>query len=181
MTSRRVPLADVPNAANSPFRGGAKRTRDQLDTQADFPWDVQPSAKRQVVDLESILRRTSPRKVSLATAEARVFSNKRSACTPPTAFERQLLAVKDDKPQQRVDRQEKSTQRSAKDIKQWQEHYRKAFPSFVFYFENIGEEVRSKCSKYARMLGAVSRVDPFYRIEADYLASREKRNSFPKT
>lgn len=158
MTSRRVPLANVPNAANSPFRSAPKRPRDQLDAQADFAWDLQPNAKRQALDLERPLKRTSPRRPGLPSAEGRVFSNKRPFGTPPTAFERQLIAVKEDKPEQRVERQDRNTQQTVKGIKQWQEHYRKAFPSFVFYFENIAEEVRTKCSKYARMLGAVSFV-----------------------
>ena len=156
MASRRIPLGNVPNAANSPFRGAPKRSRDQVDAQADFPWNLQPNAKRQALDLEKPLKRTSPRRHGLPSAEGRVFNNKRPIGTPPTAFERQLLAVKEERPQQRVERQERNTQQTVKGIKQWQEHYKRAFPSFVFYFENIGEEVRIKCSKYARNLGAVS-------------------------
>ena len=119
---------------------------------------MQPNAKRQAFDLEKPPTRASPRKHGLPLAEGRVFNNKRPTGTPPTPFERQLLAVKEDKPQQRVERQERNAQQAVKGIKQWQEHYKRAFPSFVFYFENIGEEVRIKCSKYARSLGAVSQL-----------------------
>lgn len=156
MAGQRVPLGNVPNAANSPFRAATKRLRDQVDAKVEFPWDPQPSAKRQALDLDKVLKRTSPRRPGLPFAEGRVFNIKRPAGTPPTAFERQLYAVKEEKSQQRVERQERNTQQTVKGIKQWQEHYKKAFPSFVFYFENIGEEVRIKCSKYARILGAVS-------------------------
>ncbi len=158
MASRRVPLGDVPNGANSPFRTATKRSRDQVDAQGEFPWDLQPSAKRQAYELERPPPRVSPRKHGLPSAEGRVFNIKRPSGTPPTPFERQLLALKDDKPRQRVERQEKSTQQAVKGIKQWQEHYKRAFPSFVFYFENIGEETRIKCAKYARSLGAVSHL-----------------------
>ncbi len=156
MTGRRVPLGNVPNGANSPFRTATKRSRDQVDTQGDFPWDLQPSVKRQAYELEKPPSRVSPRKHGLPSAEGRVFNIKKPSGTPPTTFERQLLALKEgSKPQQRVERQERSTEQAVKGIKQWQEHYRRAFPSFVFYFENIGEETRIKCVKYARSLGAV--------------------------
>ena len=158
MASRRVPLGNVPNAANSPFRGTAKRSRDQIDAHEDFPWDLQPNAKRQAFYLEKTPTRASQRRHGLSSDEGRVLNNKRPVGNPPTPFERQLLAVKEEKPQQRVEKQERNTQQAVKGIKQWQEHYKRAFPSFVFYFENIGEEVRIKCSKYARSLGAVSQI-----------------------
>ena len=153
-TPRRVPLSIVSNAPNSPFRGQtSKRTRDQVEAQEEFPWNVQPHAKRQALEGEHVERRTSPRKSILKAAEARVFNKKSNA--PPTPFERQLLAARDLKAQQKVERQDKTNQSTLKGIKQWQEHYRRAFPMFVFYFEGIPEDVRIKCSKYARNLGAV--------------------------
>lgn len=41
-------------------------------------------------------------------------------------------------------------------VRQWQKHYRKAFPQFVFYFESVPNDVRAKCLKQAIALGAVS-------------------------
>jgi hypothetical protein len=41
-------------------------------------------------------------------------------------------------------------------IRQWQRHYRKAFPQFVFYFDSIPEDMRRKCSRQVMALGAVS-------------------------
>lgn len=41
-------------------------------------------------------------------------------------------------------------------VRQWQRHYRKAFPEFVFYFESVPHDVRLKCLKQLDALGAVS-------------------------
>lgn len=153
---QRVPLGVVSNGANSPFGGVAtKRSREQVDSYEGFSWENPPQAKRQALDNERQAKRSSPRKQLVNAAEARVFS-KRSSNAPLTTFERQLLAARDEKAQQKVERQDKSSQQSLKGIKLWQEHYKRAFPMFVFYFEGIPEDVRIRCSKYARSLGAVS-------------------------
>ncbi len=172
MSSKRVPLGNVPNAANSPFRSVAaatsKRSRDQVEAQEDLPYDIQPRAKRQILEDGRINLRTSPRKQTLQSAEARIF-NKRPVNAQPTQFEKKLLASAKDnkvsqrieqkieqKVQQRVERQGKASHEALEEIRQWQRHYKRSFPSFVFYFESLPEEVRVKCSKWIRSLGAVS-------------------------
>lgn len=158
MSSRRVPLGNVPNAANSPFRAVAaaasKRSRQQLEAQEDLSYDLQPRAKRQAFEDTRPIQGTPPQRQVLQSAEGRVFS-KRSTNAQPTAFERRLLAAREDKPKQRVDKQEKASGEQLGDIRQWQKHYKKLFPSFVFYFESVPEDVRIYCSKYVRSLGAV--------------------------
>ena len=153
--SRRIPLGIVSNGGNSPFRGATvKRSHDQLEAHDQFPWDLKPPAKRHATETERSFRPNSPKRQVIQHAEARVFNQKsNNGC--PTAFERQLLAAKEHKSQQRIERQEKGSQPSAKGIRQWQEHYKRAFPLFVFYFEGIPEDIRIRCSKYARSLGAV--------------------------
>ena len=172
MSNRRVPLGNVPNAANSPFRSVAaatsKRSRNQVEAQEDFPYDLQPRAKRQALEDGRTYSRTSPRKQALQSAERRIFS-KRTVNAQPTPFERKLLAsAKENKVtqrveekieqrvQQRVERQGKASHEALEDIRQWQRHYKRSFPTFVFYFESLPEEVRMKCSKWIRSLGAVS-------------------------
>lgn len=159
MSSRRVPLGNVPNAVNSPFRAVAaaasKRSREQLEAQEDFSYDVQPRAKRQAVEDQRPSQRTPPRKQALQSLEGRVF-NRRPNNAQPTAFERKLLAAREDKSKQRVDRQDKAANEQRGDVRQWQKHYKKLFPSFVFYFESVPEDVRIYCSKHVRSLGAVS-------------------------
>lgn len=158
MATRRIPLGDVPNAANSPFRAVAaaasKRSRDQLEAQEDFSYDLQPRAKRQALQGDRSNVRTSPKKLAAQSTEGRVFT-KRSTNAQPTTFERKLLAAKDGRGPQKLERQDKTSQETLDGIRQWQKHYKREFPSFVFYFEGIPEDVRVKCSKCVRNLGAV--------------------------
>ena len=46
-------------------------------------------------------------------------------------------------------------------IRQWQKHYRRVFPQFVFYFESIPDDIRSRFAKQITSLGAVSRSGPW--------------------
>ncbi|KAI9790998.1 MAG: hypothetical protein M1816_004565 [Peltula sp. TS41687] len=50
--------------------------------------------------------------------------------------------------------EQKAIKESIENVRQWQRHYRKVFPSFVFYFESLPEDVRAKCSKQIALLGA---------------------------
>ncbi|KAL9126954.1 MAG: hypothetical protein Q9217_004077 [Psora testacea] len=154
--SRRIPLGDVPNAANSPARthAAAKRTRDHVQAQENFSCDVQPQTKRQLLEKDRSNLRNSPVKPSLCLQEDGVFNKRSLGAAQLTAFERRCLFTKEGKARQRVERQEKAPQETLEGIRQWQKHYKKAFPQFVFYFEGIPEDVRQKCSKWIRNLGA---------------------------
>ena len=172
MSSNRVPLGNVPNAANSPFRSvfaaTSKRSREQVEAQGDLHYDFQPRAKRQALEDGRPNLRTSPRKQAIQSAEGRIF-NRRPVNALLTPFEKKLLAsAKENKTtqrveqkieqraQQRVERQGKASHEALEDIRQWQRHYKRSFPTFVFYFESLPEEIRVKCSKWIRSLGAVS-------------------------
>lgn len=165
MTSRRVPLANNTNAVNSPFRTvtavGGKRTR----TQAADPRELvfgQPPPKKQAVDAEYD-ENTAPRTLtrqSLAQQEAdsKLFMRKASSAAP-TAFEKKLAAARDRKPTvQKIDPRVQKQGDSLDTIRQWQKHYKKAFPQYVFYFESVPEDVRSKVSRQIQYLGAVCLV-----------------------
>lgn len=155
MTSKRVPLGDVPNAANSPARQIApyKRSREQVEAQENFHIDYQPRAKRQALDANQLRLRVSP-----ANRLHRLKDDRPTSRPPPTiyptAFERRLLAAKEAGTQQRVQRPERQ-QEDLEGVRKWQQHYKKAFPAFVFYFESIPEDVRIRYSKIVRNLGAV--------------------------
>jgi hypothetical protein len=41
-------------------------------------------------------------------------------------------------------------------VRQWQRHYRKVFPQFVFYFESVSNDLRDTFARQVRCLGAVS-------------------------
>jgi regulatory subunit for Cdc7p protein kinase len=157
MTSKRLPLANNSNAVNSPFRTlnpvSSKRSRPQDPRDAG-----QPPTKKQVLDLDHD-ENQQPRSLirqSLASQEkdAQLFL-KKPGNAPPTAFERKLAAARKpasaQKPLQR-------TADSLESIRQWQRHYRKAFPQFVFYFESVPDDVRTKVSRQIQYLGAVCSI-----------------------
>ena len=157
MASRRIPLGDVPNAANSSSRNipSYKRTRDQVEAQENLSFDIRPRAKRQALDAFQSKNHVSPARHRLQPREDRV-AKKVPIDDQPTTFERRLLAAREAGLQQRVQRQDKAPQETLEGVRRWQKHYKQAFPQFVFYFEGIPEDVRSKCSRTVRNLGAVS-------------------------
>ncbi|KAK4983716.1 Cdc7p-Dbf4p kinase complex regulatory subunit [Elasticomyces elasticus] len=162
MASKRVPLANLANAANSPFRAApaatGKRTRAQLEDQHDLA-EGQPPTKKHVITIEND-ENTAPRSqvrqnTQKLDEESKIFMRKTSN-GPPTAFERKLAAARDRK--QVAQRSVEKTQRIATDnletIRQWQRHYKRVFPQFVFYFESLPDEIRQKASRQIQVLGA---------------------------
>jgi regulatory subunit for Cdc7p protein kinase len=155
--STRRPLANVPNATNSPHRAGlvpAKRPR-TTNPPIDIPYG-QPPPKKQVIDgLDQESR--SPARVKSSTTDSKLFT-RRSTNAQPSAFEKKLVAARDKERQALLKgtKQERPSAESVDSIRQWQRHYRKAFPHFVFYFDAISEDVRAKCSRQVTALGAVS-------------------------
>lgn len=182
MASRRAPLADVPNAVNSPFRtiaaGSGKRTRAQAGELREGVYG-QPPTKRQAIaipgtdgeNLDPAYKYVVP--VTTKDRLDEPFA-KRSNPAPPTAFEKKLASVRERKPatsQQRNDRPHKTPASgnsqverpqgdSLDSVKQWQKHYRRQFPIFVFYFESVPEDVRVKAMRQINSLGA--RVEKFF-------------------
>ncbi|KAJ9365422.1 hypothetical protein DTO280E4_391 [Paecilomyces variotii] len=158
MSTRRAPLANVPNAANSPHRTGIaamKRSR-TAGSQVDIPYG-QPPPKKQHVDREELEPRspTRPKTTIYPSAESKFFT-KRTNNAQPSAFEKKLVAARDKErlSQTKGVRYEKTSAETLDNIRQWQRHYRKAFPQFVFYFDSIPEDVRNKCSRQVTALGA---------------------------
>ncbi|KAE8151372.1 DBF zinc finger domain protein [Aspergillus avenaceus] len=157
MTTRR-PLANVPNATNSPHRAGlvpAKRPR-TANAPIDIPYG-QPPPKKQVVDGTEYESRSPARSrpATFQNPDSRLFA-RRSTNAQPSAFERKLVAARDRErqTQQRGARHERPSTETLDSIRQWQRHYRKAFPQFVFYFDSVPEDLRSKCSRQVIALGA---------------------------
>lgn len=176
MSSRRVPLANNTNAVNSPFRSVAAVSGKRTRTQTTDPREMvsgQPPSKKQAIDAEldeNLAPRTLTRQsLSQQEAEAKVFT-RRSTNAAPTAFEKKLAAVRDKKPQsqkiesqplkneahaQKIDPRAQRQGASLETIRQWRRHYRNAFPQYVFYFESVPEDVRSRVSRQIQYLGAV--------------------------
>lgn len=158
MSTRRVPLSSNPNAVNSPFRGvtgaATKAKRSYATIQREEAYGQPPPAKKQIVEVSHRNLRTPPRQSVAESAEGHVFS--RRAHAQPTAFDRKLEAARRRPAPQAVTRAEKASEENLETIRQWQRHYRKVFPKFVFYFESISEDVRIRYSKQVTALGAVS-------------------------
>lgn len=143
--SRRAPLSNLPNAVNSPVQGSAaaKRSRSQSGIQRE-----QPPTKKQATE-SSVLR--TPRRNHAATVndvERKVINNaakktvarKRptQSAAPPT-----FADVTAQKNQQTV-------------VTAWKKHYKKVFPTFVFYFDSVPPDVITEAKKHLSHLGAVS-------------------------
>jgi regulatory subunit for Cdc7p protein kinase len=159
MSSRRVPLSSNPNAANSPYRAVAaaaatKQKRSYATIQREEAYGQPPPAKKQMLRAnQSSLK--SPTRQSQA-AEGRVFT-RQSTAAQPTAFARKLEAARVKPTQQsQAAADAKSAEENLETIRQWQKHYRKVFPKFVFFFDSIPEDARLKFSKQVTILGAVS-------------------------
>lgn len=141
MSNRRVPLANIQNATNSPLRAtalGGKRQRSHASEQRDLGYG-QPPSKKQIVEVDD--------------AEARRHGLIRRSGAQPTAFTRKLEAARENKPPAK-----QVVQRASNDletIRQWQRHYRKLFPTFVFYFDSVSISQKDKLMSRAQVLGSV--------------------------
>jgi regulatory subunit for Cdc7p protein kinase len=150
-TSRpRAPLASIPNATNSPHRSLTQSIGKRPRTQGPVLQENEPPQKKQILARNS--REDAPttprRKVPPSTAEGRVFE-RGSTAAHPTEFHKKLIASKKETDRPTLDTAEST-------IRAWQKHYRKVFPSFVFYFDSVPDEVRVKFSKQVNSFGAVS-------------------------
>jgi regulatory subunit for Cdc7p protein kinase len=146
MSNRRVPLANLQNATNSPLRPsnlGGKRQRSHASEQRDVAYG-QPPAKKQIIEVDD--------------AEARRHGLVRRSGAPATALTRKLEAARENKiPAKQVEK----VQRASSDletIRQWVRHYKKLFPQFVFYFDCVPES--QKIMRKAQLLGSVSHATP---------------------
>lgn len=156
--STRRPLANVPNATNSPHRAGLVPAKRARPGQIEIPYG-QPPPKKQVMDTVERDTRSPTRSRSTVHhgTESKLFS-RRSNNAVPSAFEKKLVAAREKERQAQVKgtKSEKPSTDTLDTIRQWQRHYRKVFPQFVFYFDSIPEDVRRKFSRQVVALGAVS-------------------------
>lgn len=184
MSTRRVPLGNNTNAANSPFRGnvtevGTKSKRSHATIEREQSYGTQPPTKRRtsVVDVENRRENTHtpPRRPNATDAlENHVFS--RRAHAQPTAFVRKLEDARNEATRRRpvnaaaqqaqraeahaIAKAERIVEKAAEDnletIRKWQRHYRKVFPTMVFYFDSVPDHLRDEVATQVISLGAVS-------------------------
>jgi regulatory subunit for Cdc7p protein kinase len=145
MSSRRIPLNNNPNAANSPLRGASalaqasKRVRSHADIQREEPYGQPPPAKRQMVDQG--LQRPSRSPTHQRTTKTLAQRGVSRAATAERASQSNGY---------------KPSEKEVDNVRQWQTHTRARFPKMVFYFDSIPDDQRVKLVKQISHLGAVS-------------------------
>jgi regulatory subunit for Cdc7p protein kinase len=142
MANRRMPLADLQNATNSPMRSnviGGKRSR------ASEQRDVfgQPPPKKHIIEVQD--------------EESRRHGLVRRSGAPATALTRKLEAARENK---MPAKQAQRTQTDISNVRQWQNHYRKLFPQFIFYFDSVSSLQKDKIMSRAQILGSVCQLAP---------------------
>lgn len=155
--SRRMPLASLSNATNSPHRplsnSGSKRPRSLANVSQQ---ENEPPQKRLAVEKNARDGHTpaTPHRQPLPTmAEGRVFE-RGNGDSGSTAFQRKLVAARDKNAGLRVTKTV-DVPSNEDTIRTWQKHYRKLFPSYSFYFDGVSEEARSRFLRQITALGAV--------------------------
>lgn len=158
--SRRTPLSNLPNAVNSPYQSiaaaAAKRQRSLSIAQRDTPYSQQPPQKKQIVEVPV---RTP---VRMSGVDSKVNPSRRQAVRTrtvagsPPAYN----GITNSNSNQQLQRKAvaKTTveqQNSIESVRAWQRHYRKVFPTYVFYFESLPDDVAAKFQKQIQSLGAV--------------------------
>ncbi|KAJ4266365.1 Cdc7p-Dbf4p kinase complex regulatory subunit [Fusarium torreyae] len=158
MSSRRGPLTNNPNVANSPLRGAsalagyAKQKRSYATVQREETYGQPPPLKKQVLDngvhrpVRSPTRSTRTQ-VLVQRGVTRPSTKERSSRTASTATTRDIDNEKE----------------------AWKRHHRAKFPKMVFYFESIPDDVRARLTKRVNYLGA--RQEPFFSIAVTHVVT----------
>ncbi|KAF5009075.1 hypothetical protein FDECE_4676 [Fusarium decemcellulare] len=158
MSSRRGPLTNNPNVANSPLRGAsalagyAKQKRSYATVQREEAYGQPPPMKKQVLDNGAQRAVRSPTKPTRTQVLVQ-----RGATRPPT--------------KDRIPRPvSTSTARDLDNEKEaWKRHHRAKFPKMVFYFESIPDDIRARLTKRVTYLGA--RQEPFFSIAVTHVVT----------
>lgn len=166
MANRRVPLASLQNATNSPMRAPAingKRQRSHASEQRDIAHG-QPPAKKLMVETDD--------------ADARRSGLIRRSAAPPTALTKKLEAAREQKAAPKTTRPNtrgpEVTASNLETIRNWQRHYRKLFPQFVFWYESVPDDLKSKIARQAQLLGSVRAIHLLIRRVANTFSARSQ-------
>lgn len=151
MANRRVPLQSIPNAVNSPSRPvapGTKRARSQLDDLKEYSNVQLPPTKKLHLDQkeEDIRDRELRARKKQIVDQKHIKENSRKTTTsrheaPATTRE--------------TEEKREAVAANLESVRQWQRHYRKVFPTLVFYFEGIQDDVKRRISRQVQALGSV--------------------------
>jgi regulatory subunit for Cdc7p protein kinase len=160
MSSRRVPLGNVQNAINSPLRAptvnvGGKRQRSHASEQRDIAYG-QPPPKKQIVEVDDAeSRRTGL--VRRSGSQPTALTKKFEAARETAVLGKKLEAAREvkglTKPAEKTYRGVSAS--DLETIRQWQRHYRKLFPQFVLYFDNVSPDQKDWLASKTAILGSV--------------------------
>lgn len=156
MSSRRIPLTNNPNAANSPLRGTStlaafakQQKRSYATVQREEPYGQPPPMKKQAVETMAQRSIRSPSKLprsQLATRNTTTTTSTTTSTTRPTLRTSKPIAGS------------RATQDVDTEKEVWKKHHMAKFPKMVFYFESIPDDVRAKLIKRVTYLGAVCTI-----------------------
>ena len=126
----------------------AKRSRfANSGNQLEIPFGQPPPKKQALSGNDAPPTRAGGAAGTVTGPDSKLFA-RRPNQGQPSAFEKKLVAARD--------REKPRPAESVETIRQWQRHYRKAFPQFVFYFDSVPADVRGKFTRQVTALGAVS-------------------------
>ena len=129
---------------------GAKRQRSHASEQRDLSYG-QPPAKKLMLEADD--------------ADARRSGLSRRSAAPPTALTRKLEAAREQKTAPKAARPNTKgpevTSTNLETIRNWQRHYRKLFPQFVFWYESVPDDLKFKLARQTQLLGSVSQQHLF--------------------
>jgi regulatory subunit for Cdc7p protein kinase len=157
--SRRAPLSNLPNEVNSnPYSSitaaAAKRQRSLSTAQRETTYGQQPPQKKQIVEVLRTPVRNSNADSKVNPSRRQAVRTRTNAGTPPA-----YNGVGNNNNQQiqrkAVAKTFTDQQNSLESVRAWQRHYRRMFPSYVFYFESLPDDVAAKFQKQIQSLGAV--------------------------
>ncbi|KAI1002552.1 hypothetical protein K3495_g5649 [Podosphaera aphanis] len=156
MSNRRAPLSNNTNAVNSPFRTVtlsaivSKQKRSYANVQREEAYGQPPPAKKQMLESHQLHR--APCKQVVPSTSLDPHASRENG-TQEVSIDRKLLAARDSNPHNLV-KLDRNTTEELKSIRQWQKHYQRIFPTFVFYFENVPADVQMRYTSAVMSLGA---------------------------
>lgn len=150
--SRRAPLTTLPNAVNSPYHSVTAAAAKRQRTQRDLSYaQSAATTKDQIAEITArASARASNTESRIAPIRKRALGRSTAAGDPPT-----FNGVSHAQAQRRGAGRGTEQNNNIDSVRAWQRHYKKVFPEYVFYFENIPEDIAQKCQKQLSHLGAV--------------------------
>lgn len=165
MSTQRVPLANNPNAVNSPYRGtlASKRARGDAN---DLDKDVSPPKKRQMLGKDAGPLHRAQR-ANVNDLEGRIFTERRSNTSQRSLFQQKLLAAQQARQaaEERHGRQQAAPNKDSKDqLDSWRRHYCRVFPDFVIYLDSVPSDVTLYLKRCVHKLGGVCGHCPLFEL-----------------